>query len=103
MLVVSVMYPAGKFDHGYYGCTHLPLVRERWGGMGLQDIRVLRGTDGPDGAPPAWQLITMMNFDSMDALKQAVGAHGREIFADIPNFTDGTPVVQCSEPVDASA
>lgn len=94
-VIVSVMYQAGgQFDHAYYTGTHLPLVRSRWGGMGLQGIQVLRGTPGPDGAAPTYDLVALLRFDSMDAFKAAAKAHAKEIFDDIPRFTPVQPVVQ---------
>ena len=54
MVRISVMYPSGEgktFDHAYYIDTHMALVRERWGGMGLVRTEVDRGVAG--GAPDA--------------------------------------------------
>lgn len=94
-VIVSVMYQArGQFDHAYYMGTHIPLVRERWGSMGLQGIEVLRGTPGPDGAAPTYDAVALLRFEGMDAFKAAAAAHAKEIFADIPRFTPVQPVVQ---------
>jgi uncharacterized protein (TIGR02118 family) len=35
----------------------------------------------------------------MDAFQNGFGPHAQEILADIPNYTDATPVVQISEVV----
>jgi len=35
----------------------------------------------------------------MDQFKDAAAQHGTEIFADIPNFTDTTPVLQFNDKV----
>ena len=43
-------------------------------------------------------ITALLAWDSTDALGKAVAAHGPEIFGDIPNFTDGKPVMQVSEP-----
>lgn len=101
MIVVSVSYPndpASKFDEAYYLQTHIPLVRERWSGMGLQSVQVLRGLGAPDGGAAPMRIIALLTWDSTEALGKAVAAHGAEIFGDIPNFTDGKPVMQVSEP-----
>ena len=100
MIDIAVMYPADsgtKFDHDYYMQTHMPLVRERWMALGLQDTKVMRGTKGPDGAAPAYTVMTVLTFDSMESFKAAGDRHGKEIFGDIPNFTDGKPVMQFFE------
>ena len=92
MLKVAVMYPAGtRFDHAYYDETHMPLVRRLWGPMGLQHDQVMRGQPAPDGAAPSTVTMTLLTFGSMDEFKAAAAQHGKEIFADIPNFYDGSP------------
>ena len=101
MIVVSVSYPndpATTFDEGYYLQTHIPMVKQRWSGMGLQSVQVLRGLGTPDGGPAPMRITALLAWDSTDALGKAVVAHGTEIFGDIPNFTDGKPVMQVSEP-----
>ena len=35
--------------------------------------------------------------DSVDAFQAGFGPHSKEIMADIPNYTDQTPVIQISE------
>ncbi|MDO9707325.1 EthD family reductase [Paracraurococcus lichenis] len=99
MITVSVFYPndpATKFDEAYYMQKHIPLVKERWSGMGLKDAKVLKGMPGPDGAAPN-RIIALLTFDSAEAFQKAAQAHGPELFGDVPNFTDGKPTVQISE------
>ena len=101
MIMVSVFYPndpATKFDEDYYMRKHIPLVRERWGGMGLEDVRVLRGLGTPDGGTAPFRILALLTRTSTEALQRAAQAHGPEIFGDIPNFTNGKPVMQVSEP-----
>ena len=100
MLVIAVMYPAGgdgTFDHGYYAQSHMPLVHRLWEPMGLQRSQVLRGVPGPDGAPPAYLVTTLLTFDSMDSFRAAASQHGAEIFADIPKFTASSPALLFTE------
>lgn len=102
MITVSVFYPndpATTFDEGYYMRTHIPLVRERWSGMGLRDVKVLKGLPGPDGSPAPFRIMATLTWESGDALANATRAHGKEIFGDIPNFTSGKPVMQLSQPL----
>ena len=102
MIVVSVMYPAnssGKFDRDYYLQKHMPLVRERWSGMGMQKVQILQGAGTPDGADPPYRVITLLSFGSMQEFQEAAGAHAGELFADIPNFTDTQPIIQISEEI----
>jgi uncharacterized protein (TIGR02118 family) len=98
MILVSVMYPTGaKFDIDYYLKTHMPLVKDRWGPHGLKSAQVLRGAAKPDGSPPDYQTIALLTFGSLDDFKAAGKAHGREVFADIANFTDAKAAVQIND------
>jgi uncharacterized protein (TIGR02118 family) len=100
MILVSVMYPAGastKFDLDYYLKTHMPLVRARWSAHGLKATQVLRGLAKPDGSAADYQTIALLTFASLEDFKSAGKAHGAEIFADIPKFTNAQAVVQINE------
>ena len=102
MVTVSVFYPKtsdSKFDHEYYLTNHVPLVKARWGGMGLEKAMVLRGRSTMDGGTCAWELIGLLTFSSLKELRAAMAAHGAEIVGDIPRFTNVQPVIQINEPV----
>jgi uncharacterized protein (TIGR02118 family) len=101
-MIVSVMYQIGsgqKFDLDYYMKTHIPLVGSRWGSAGLKGSQVLRGIGSPSGDPAMYHIIALLDFESLDAFKAAAEAHGKEIFADIPNFTNVQPSIQFNERV----
>ena len=100
MVVVTVMYrngPDASFDESFYLQKHLPVVRERWSELGLKQSDVLKGIGQPDGTPPAYRMMALLTFGSLQDFRNAGKAHGREIFADIPNFTNVQPVVQINE------
>jgi uncharacterized protein (TIGR02118 family) len=100
MLLVSVMYPSkpgSSFDRDYYLQKHMPLVKERWGPMGLENVQVVRGIDIADGRPQPYQVMALLTFRSMADFQAAADAHGQELFGDIPNFSNVQPVVQISE------
>lgn len=101
MIRVSVMYPSGEgksFDIAYYTDTHMALVRERIGGMGVRKIEVDRGlAGGAPGAPAPFACMGHLYFDSVEAFQKAMGTHGKELMADVPNFTNITPQIQISE------
>lgn len=102
MLIITVMYPStggARFDENYYMQSHIPLVQQRWGSLGLSDVMVLRGVPGPDGAVPTYSMIAVLTFGSMDQFKDAEAKHGEEIFADISKFTDAKPVLQFNDSV----
>jgi uncharacterized protein (TIGR02118 family) len=106
MIRVCVMYPAGEgktFNHDYYVQKHMAMVRDRWGGMGLVKIEVDRGVaGGAPGAPAPYAAIGHVYFRSLDDFQKAAKAHGQELFADVPNFTNITPEVQISDVIHQS-
>ncbi|MGH7392689.1 MAG: EthD family reductase [Candidatus Rokuibacteriota bacterium] len=101
MIRMSVLYPgdAGKkFDLDYYANKHMALVKSRWSGMGLVKVEVDKGLGGGSpGAPAPFVAAGHVYFNSLDDLQKATRAHGQELFADVPNFTDIAPQVQISE------
>ena len=98
MILVTVMYPTGpRFDRDYYLKTHMPMVREHWSGMGLHDATVVFGQGTPDGGAAPFQVMALLKFESADAFAKAAAAHGAEIFADIPNFTEAQAQVQLND------
>lgn len=102
MIKVSVMYPnspGARFDHDYYRDRHLPLVRQRMGEQ-LHHYTIDKGIAG--GAPgEAATYVGMCHLycASVDAFQAGFGPHAAEILADIPNYTDQSPVLQISEVV----
>ncbi|MEJ1939255.1 EthD family reductase [Nostoc sp. NIES-2111] len=102
MVVVSVMYPntpGSRFDHRYYVEDHGALLQRCWAGMGLTEVRLLRGLGALGGGPATYQVTALLTFTSMAAFEAAVAAHGAEVLADIPRFTDVQPLVQVNSPL----
>ena len=101
MIRVSVLYPMGegkKFDAAYYMQKHMSLVRERLKGLGLVRAEVDKGVaGGAPGAPAPFVYIAHLYFNSVADFQKAMGAHGKEIMADVPNYTNIQPQVQISE------
>jgi uncharacterized protein (TIGR02118 family) len=106
MILVSVMYPGGEnasFDESYYLGTHIPLLRKRWTPMGLEEVHLVKGTGTLDGSPPPYRVMALLRFRSLQDFRAAAGAHGAEIFADIPKFTSVQPILQINEPLGQKA
>lgn len=100
MIIVTVSYVAGaetKFNLDYYPSKHIPLLKERWSPLGLRQVQVVKGIGKPDGSAPDYQMMALLTFGSVDDFKAAGKAHGREIFADIANFTDAQATVQIND------
>jgi uncharacterized protein (TIGR02118 family) len=94
MIRLSVFYPKGEgstFDHDYYRDTHVPMALKAWG---LSGAEIDKGVDGPYVAGVHFK------FESTEAVGAAMAAPGTaEVLADVPNFTNITPVLQTSEVV----
>ena len=102
MVTVSVLYPKTSdlhFDYEYYVTRHIPLVKARWSGMGLEEVAILRGRSAIDGGTCPWELVGLLTFSSIEHLRAAMEAHGAEIVGDVPCFTNVQPVIQINEPV----
>ncbi|MGH7278881.1 MAG: EthD family reductase [Candidatus Rokuibacteriota bacterium] len=101
MIRISVLYAAGegkKFDHAYYTGKHMPLVQERLGSLGLKRWEADKGVaGGAPGAPAPFTCIGHLYFDSLSEFQQAMGKHGKELMADVPNFTNIPPQIQIAE------
>ena len=100
MIKVSVMYPhqpGARFDHGYYRDKHLPLVQARMGAA-CRFYTIDKGlAGGGPGDPPTYVAMCHIYCDSVEAFQAGFGPHAAEILADIPNYTDLTPVLQISD------
>jgi uncharacterized protein (TIGR02118 family) len=100
VIIVSVLYPnapGSKFDLDYYLKRHMPMVQQRLG-TPLKRVAVERGlAGGAPGAPPPFLAAAHLHFDSVEAFQAAFGPHAEPILADVPNYTNTTPVIQISE------
>lgn len=100
MIKVSVMYPNkanARFDHDYYRDKHMPMVKAKMGDA-CKYYTVDRGIAGAaPGTPPTYIGMCHIFCDSVEAFQAGFGPHAKEILADIPNYTDLSPVLQISE------
>jgi uncharacterized protein (TIGR02118 family) len=101
MIKVTVLYankPGGKFDFDYYIKKHMKLVKDKFGPMGLVKTEVDKGLGGRGpGAPAPYVALGHMIFNSIEDFLKAEQAHGKDLGADIPNFTNIEPQFQVSE------
>lgn len=101
MLRISVLYAneqGKKFDLDYYVKKHMKLVHDRIGALGLVRMEVDRGVaGGAPGAPAPFACVGHLYFNSLAEFQSAMGKHGRELVADVPNFTDIQPQFQISD------
>ena len=101
MFRISVFYPGGKgkkFNLAYYTDKHMPLVKARLQSFGLVRYEVDKGLAG--GAPGSEAPFTCaghLYFKSIEDFQKGMAAHGAEIMADVPKYTDIQPQIQISE------
>jgi uncharacterized protein (TIGR02118 family) len=97
MFKVSVLYPAAggtRFDHDYYAGTHLPVASRLLRPLYYEIDQGLAG--GTPGAPAPFVGGCHFYFADLASFQSAFGAHGPEVQADIPAFTDIAPEIQVS-------
>jgi uncharacterized protein (TIGR02118 family) len=103
MVRITVLYPneAGKkFDLEYYRNRHMKLVTDRLKSFGLIRTEVDKGVaGGAPGAPAPYVCIGHVYFNALADFQKGMGSHGKEIMADIPNYTNIQPQIQISEVV----
>ncbi len=102
MIKLSVMYPnqqGARFDHTYYREKHMPRIKALLGSSCLF-YTVDKGlAGGGSGERATYVGMCHIYFDSVESLQRAFGPHAQEIMADVPNYTDLSPVTQISEVV----
>ena|SRR5690554_2175910 len=92
-VLVQVMYPQSeKFDWDYYISHHMALVEEK---MDLVSWTVLEGIEAI--TPPTYQAIASMIFKDSETFEKSFAKVGEEMLADIPKYTDATPIIQVSK------
>ena len=97
MIIVSVHYPynaEARFDSDYYLKKHVPLALDRMGDA-VKAVFVEIGVSAVDtDKPPQFAASFYAYFESTEAFFQAFTPHVGELQADIPNYTDITPLFQ---------
>src|ERR1700758_5674327 len=92
MVRVTVLCPtesAKRFDHDYYARKHMPMVMEQLKGSGMLRYEVDKGlAGGGPGAPAPFVAACHLYFNSAAEFQKGIGANGKEIMGDIPNYTD---------------
>jgi uncharacterized protein (TIGR02118 family) len=102
MIKVSVMYPNApgvRFNHEYYRDKHMPMVKSLMGDA-CKYYAVDKGlAGGAPGVPATYIGMCHIFCESVEAFQAGFGPNAQAIMADIPNYTDASPVVQISEVV----
>jgi len=102
MYCLTVTYPKSDetmFDFNYYENSHVPLVKEKYGPFGLQNVVYRKEGGSKPGGDNLFYASADLVFDSLDNMKAALAAAGAEISADIANYTNAKPSVSFAEVV----
>jgi uncharacterized protein (TIGR02118 family) len=96
MMRCTVFYPnkdGAKFDFDYYLKKHIPLANDVLGGK----FEVSKGLPGADGSAPAFLCVATIKVASPSDFAARNKARGRELGADVTNYTNVTPIIQMEE------
>ena len=99
MIRLTALWPKtndSHFDMDYYLSKHVPMAKAKFQGVGIPveaDVEEGLGTLTP-GEPAPYAAIGHLLFETMEDLQKGLAAHGAEILADIPNFTNVQPQIQ---------
>jgi len=98
-LCLTVLYPwqaDAHFDYAYYHDKHLAMMRDSYGSsLGRMEVR--KGLRKGDGSPPAFVTTVTVEILSMEGFEAAGKQHFQKLMADLPNFSNITPVGQIEE------
>ncbi len=101
MFCATVAYPiqqGGTFNFEYFATHHVPMFA-RLLGENCVRFEVHRSLASPGAPAPRFIAIAYFWLTSGEAFGAALAQHGKEIYSDIPQFTDIEPVREWSEVV----
>ena len=102
MIKVTVLYPKGEgktFDMEYYKTKHIPLVQHLFGDA-MKGASIDKGVSSETpGTPVPYLAIGYLYFQNISAYEDGIKKNLETILADIPKYTNITPVIQISEVV----
>ena len=104
MIRISILYPNtadSHFDHDYYAESHMPMsIKLLSAHPGYHGVSVERGLAGVEpNSAPAYAAMCHFLFDSVEDFVAAFTPHAAALQADIPEYTNVSPVIQFNEVV----
>jgi uncharacterized protein (TIGR02118 family) len=99
---LTVLYPwqaDARFDFDYYRSRHLAMMSKLYGNS-VGRIEVRKGLHKGDGSAPAFIAVATIEILSMEGFEAAGKEHFPKLLADLPNFSNITPLGQIEEIVE---
>jgi uncharacterized protein (TIGR02118 family) len=88
--IVSALYQASStFNLSHYESVHMPLAMSRFASFGLQSYQIVKLNANQS---QGYGIHTIMIWDDETGMREGFAAHGDEMDADLPNFSDTEPV-----------
>lgn len=104
MIRLTVLYPNTEgawFNMDYYLQKHVALVKERIASFEPVRVDVEEGmTEAVPNTPSPFCLIFSMTFESLEDLQTVMTMYGKELVADIANFTNIQVIMQTSRVIE---
>ena len=102
IIKLTLLYPNGEgkaFDWDYYTNKHYPLLKKYFGNS-MKSFALDKGeSSGIPNTPVPYVAIAYLYFENVEAFQDVMKRNGAEIMADIPKYTNISPVVQISKVV----
>ncbi|KAK9482491.1 hypothetical protein V1527DRAFT_347165 [Lipomyces starkeyi] len=94
---LTILYPNQddiKFDMHYYLHTHMPLVESGWRSAGLLKWEVTEFGPGADSQKPPYRVANTLTWKDETSFTAAyTSLTSREIFEDVPHFSNHQPII----------
>jgi uncharacterized protein (TIGR02118 family) len=97
MKCVTMIYPNKKgatFNFDYYLNRHIPWAIKLTGDKGTE---VRKGASNPNGGPVPYICLCRFWINSEEEYRAVMEKHGKDLIADVANFTNVEAVVQIDE------
>lgn len=96
MIRITLVYrdsQGAHFDFDYYVNRHVEMSRRLLSDCGLISIEVEQCLRTLDGKKSNVVCIAHVDFENEEALAKALEAHGADLMADFPNYTNIDPEI----------
>ena len=100
MYCFTIRYPRHDstfFDMAYYKDKHIELVKDRFSLYGLKTVVVKEGVSLNTATNKTLYAATDLIFEDVEGFQSAIAKNGKEVGADIINYTDSKPLFEYSE------